>query len=325
MQTTSRIRRVALTVALWVFIAPTAFAAFPDKPIRILIGTPAGTGADAETRVFGKQLAAELGQPVVVENKPGGSGLIALEALARASPDGYTLATGQIGNLGANHRLYEGARFDVDRDLVSISLLAKHRWVLYVNPEVPARTLAEFVALAKAQPQELTYASSGVGSFSHVSGEWFQVLTGARLRHVPYGAASWQPGLLAGHVNAAFYPLISMVPQVSSGKLRALAISGYARSAQLPDVPTFAEAGLPEFTGTHAWFALVGPTGIPAETLKRLSEASMRAAASPAFREYMSGVGAIPLGTSPGEADAFLRSERAHWRKVIREVGIKPE
>jgi tripartite-type tricarboxylate transporter receptor subunit TctC len=317
--------RIIVSLAAVALLAFPAFAAYPDKPVRILIGTPAGTGADAETRVFAKQLAIELGQPVVVENKPGGSGMIALEALAKAAPDGYTLATGQIGNLGANPRLFENARFDVERDFVSISVLAKHPWLLYVNPAVPARTLGEFIALAKARPDEITYASAGVGSFAHASGEWFQILTGGRLRHVPYGAAPWQSDLLAGHVNAVFYPAVSMVDHVRSGKLRALAISGGARSPQLPDVPTFVEAGLPEFSETHAWFALIGPAGLSAEVLKRLSEASMRAAASAPFRDYMSGVGAIPMGTTSGEADAFLRAERVRWKKVIRDAGIKME
>jgi tripartite-type tricarboxylate transporter receptor subunit TctC len=325
MEAACRKCRVVLSLAALVFFAAPAFAVFPDKPIRILIGTPAGTGADAETRVFAKQLAEELGQPVVVENKPGGSGLIAMEALVKAAPDGYTLATGQIGNLGANPRLFENARIEVERDLVSISLLAKHPWLVYVNRSVPVRTLGEFIALVKARPDQITYASAGIGSFSHISGEWFRTLTGGQMRHVPYGARPWQSDLLAGHVDAVFYPAVAMVDHVRTGRLRALAISGTERSPQLPDVPTFVEAGVPEFSQTHAWFALVGPAGISPTVMKRLSEASVRAAASAAFRDYMTSVGAIPLGTTPAEADTFLRAERTRWKKVIRDAGIKVE
>jgi tripartite-type tricarboxylate transporter receptor subunit TctC len=304
-------------------LAPSVSAQpYPNKPIRLLVGLPPGAGPDVEARQFAAQLAIELGQPVVVDNRPGGAQLLALEALAKSPADGYTLAVGQPSNLAANLRLYDRPSFDVEKDLMPVSLLAEHPWLLYINAKLPAKTLAEFIALAREKPGDITYATTGVGSYQHITAEWFQKLTGTKLKHVPYGATSWQNDLVAGHVDATFYPLITLAEHVKAGKLRALAISGKERSALLPDVPTFAEAGVPEYT-VRAWFGLVAPAGTPAPIIEQLANSSARAAATTGFREFMGKNGAIAVGSSQADFDRHLKVERVRWRGVISDANIK--
>ena len=302
--------------------APVHAQTFPDKPIRLLVGVPAGAGPDVEARQFAAQLSAEFGQPVLIDNKPGFSQMLAIEALSKAPADGYTLALAQPSNMAANPRLYDRPLYNIDKDFAPISLLGEHPWVLYVNSNVPAKNLAEFIALAKSKPGKLTYASTGVGSLLQLGGEWFQKLTGTSLTHVPYGATGFQTDLLAGNVDAVFFPLITMVDHVKSGKLRALAISSNQRSALLPDVPTFAEEKYPEYA-VRAWFGLMAPAGISAPVLKRLNEASVKAVQTQAFREFFAKNGASPVGSSPNEFGNYLKSEQTRWRTVITEANIK--
>jgi len=314
-------------VLLLLLLMPAALLhaqAFPDKPIKILVGAPAGAGQDVESRQFAAQLALELGQPVIIENKPGFSGMLALQALSKSPADGYTLGSSTIGNSSAHPRLYDRPLYNMEKDFVPVSLLGEHPWVLYVNAALPVKNLAEFIALAKAKPGKITYASTGVGSFQHISSEWFQKLTGTKLVHIPYGASNWQTDLLAGTVEVAFWPLVTMTDHVKAGKLRALAISSHQRSPLLPDVPTFAESKMPEFT-PRAWFGVVAPAGTPAPVLKRLTEASMKAAQSQPFRDFFSKNGATAVGSSAGEFASFLKTDQARWRTVITEAGIKLE
>ena len=309
-------------LALGTPAAPALGQAYPSKPVRILVGVTAGTGPDLEMRQFAPQLAAELGQQVIVENRPGNSGVIAAQAVVKSAPDGYTLLSVQPV-LAANPQLYERAGVDIDRDLAPVSLLGIHPWVLYVHPSVPANTLAEFVALAKSQPDRFAFGTRGVGSGNHLTGELFQALSRTRMKHVPFGTGNPANDLLGGHIDAMFYPLIGMVEHVRAGKLRALAIStGNGRSAQLPDVPTFAEAGLPQFDA-YAWFGLVAPAGLPAPVMEKLSAASARAAQSAPFREFLGKIGATAVGSTPAEFAAYLKSERVRWKKVIAEANLK--
>lgn len=316
---------IALTLALQALPAVQVHAqTFPDKPIKILVGVPAGAGPDVEARQFAAQLSVELGQPVLIENKPGFSQMLAIEALSKAPADGYTLALAQPSNMAANPRLFDRPLYNIDKDFSPISLLGEHPWVLYVNSNLPVKNLAEFVALAKSKPGKITYASTGVGSFQHLTTEWFQKLTGTALTHVPYGASGWQTDMLAGTVDAVFFPLITMVDHVKSGKLRALAISGKQRSSLIPDVPTFAEAKYPEYD-VRAWFGLMAPAGLPAPVLKRLNDASVKAVQTHAFREFFAKNGASPVGSAPNEWGSYLKSEQTRWRTVITEANIKME
>jgi tripartite-type tricarboxylate transporter receptor subunit TctC len=301
---------------------PAIAQTFPDKPIKILVGVPAGAGPDVEARQFAAQLSLELGQPVVVDNKPGFSQMLAIEALSKAPADGYTLALVQPSNMAANPRLYDRPLYNIEKDFAPISLLGEHPWVLYVNSNVQVKNLAEFIALAKSKPGKITYASTGVGSFQHLTGEWLQKITGTSLTHVPYGATGWQTDLLAGNVDAVLFPLITMTDHVKSGKLRALAISGNQRSSLLPDVPTFTESNYPEYV-VRAWFGLMAPAGLPAPVLTRLNAASVKAVQSQAFREFFAKNGASTVGSTPTELGSYLKSEQTRWRTVITEANIK--
>ena len=281
-------------------------------------------GLSSIARSFAAALQLELGQPVVVENKPGFSGLLAMDAVAKAAPDGYTLCVGQPANLTSNPRLVDRPPFNVEKDIAPISQYIEHPWLLYVNAKLPARTLAEFVALAKAAPGRITYASTGVGSLPHVTGEWFQKLAGIRLNHIPYGGTThWQTDLLAGNVDVTFYPLL-VVDHVRSGKLRALAIASAGRSPMLPDVPTFAEAGYPEYNA-RAWAGLVAPAATPAPVIERLAQASSRAVQRPEFREFVNKYDAAAVGSSPQDFARYLRNERAQLQALILENNIRLE
>ncbi len=269
--------------------------------------------------------ASELGATVVVENRPGGAGLLGLEVVAKATADGYTLGASTIGNFASHPRLFERPPYVVERDFTPVSLSLKHPWVFYVHPSVAAQTFQQFIALAKAKPESVTYASPGVGSFTQLTVTLLQTLTGARLRHIPYGAQPWQPDLLGGHVGASMWPLITMVDHVKAGRLRALAISnGKERSSQLPDVPLFSELGLAQFDPS-AWAGLVVPAGTPAPVVEKLSQAAARAAQTPQYRDFTAKIGATAVGSTSAEFAAFARTERARWKKVIADNGIKLE
>jgi tripartite-type tricarboxylate transporter receptor subunit TctC len=296
---------------------------FPMRPIRIISPNPAGSGQDVEVRQLTPHLSTELGVPVVVENRPGFAALLGMEIVAKATPDGYTLGGGTVGNLASHPRLFDRPLYDVERDLAPVSLSFKHPFLLYVHASVPAQTFQQFVALAKAKPESVTYASPGVGTAIHLSTVWLQTLTGTRLRHVPYGAQPWQPDLLGGHIDAAMFPLVTMVDHVKSGKLRALAIAnGKQRSPHVPDVPQFSEVGLAQFDPS-AWAGLVAPAGTPRPIVEKLSKAAANAARTTQVQEFATKFGSTAVGSTPAEFDVFLRAERARWKKVISDNGIK--
>jgi tripartite-type tricarboxylate transporter receptor subunit TctC len=308
---------------LGIAAAPARAQGFPDRPVRILLGVPPGAGPDVEARQFAAALQLELGQTVIVENKPGFSGLLAMDAVAKAAPDGYTLGGGTPTSLTGNPRLFDRPLFNVEKDIAPVSQFIEHPWLLYINAKLPARTLAEFVALAKAQPGKISYASTGVGSYLQLTSEWFQKMAGIKLNHIPYGAAHWQTDLLAGTVDAVFYPLL-IADHVRSGKLRALGIASAGRSPLLPEVPTFAEAGFPEYRA-RAWAGLVAPGGTPAPVMERLAQACARAAQRPEFREFAAKNGAVAVGSSPQDFDRYLRTERAQLMALIAENNIRVE
>ena len=304
--------------------APARAQGYPERPVRIVVGYPPGAGPDVEARQFAAMLALELGQSVLVENKPGFSGMLALEAVAKAAPDGYTLGGGTPTNLTCNPRLFDRPLFNVEKDLTPVTQFIEHPWLLYVNAKLPAHNLAEFVALAKSQPGRITYATPGVGSLQHVTGEWLQKLTGIRLNHIPYGSANWQTDLVAGTVDATLYPLITLADHVKSGKLRALAVANAGRTPVLPDVPTFAEAGYPAFAA-RAWAGLVAPGGTPTPVIDRLAQASARAVQRPEFREFVNKLGAMGVGSSSPDFARYLRTERAQFQALIAENNIRVE
>ena len=320
-------RKAVLTVLLasMTFAANvSAQPAYPDKPIRLLVGFPPGSSADSVARWLGQGLAEVLEQPVVVENVLGAGGNIAADHLSKAAPDGYTLAILGEGQLVINPSLYK-LRYDPRRDFAPISQVAVTPNVLVVPPSVPVRSVTELVALARAQPGALTFASGGSGSSPHVTAELFKTLAGIDIRHIPYkGVVAAIPDLLAGRVTMMFSPAAIVLPLVRDGKLRALAVTSPRRSPAAPALPTLAESGFPAFEFT-AWYGLLAPAGTPAGIIRRLHAAAGKALASRELHEKMSEAGLEPIGNSPDDFAAIINAEIPRWASVIREAGIKAD
>jgi tripartite-type tricarboxylate transporter receptor subunit TctC len=302
--------------------------AYPTRPVRLVIPHPPGVGVDVQARVLASELSAILGQPAVVENRPGIGTLLATDVVAKAEPDGYTLGLGVPSSLAAHPRLHDRPIVDVERAIVPVGLVWTLPWALYVHADVRVQTLAQFVDLARSRPDALTYASTGVGSFQHLTTEWLASLAGMRLRHIPYGTGPWTSDLLSGRVDAALWTLTGMQEHVRSGKLRALAIStgstGGGRADGLPEVPTFAEAGVPGFSAT-AWTGMVAPSGTPPAVIDRLVDALALAAQRPAFRDSLVRAGGATVAGTPAAFAALLQAERIRWRRVVADAGIRLE
>ncbi|EHP40299.1 extracytoplasmic binding receptor [Cupriavidus basilensis OR16] len=310
---------IAIALAL---LGCTCAAAYPDKPIRILVGLPSGSLPDTIARVLGARLSAALGVPVLVENITGAAGNIASERLAKAVPDGYTLGVLSQTQIVVNPSLY-ALPFDPQKAFAPISQLTLSANVLVVNSGVPAKTVSDLVALAKAQPGMLTFASGGIGSGTHLAGELFQLAAGIDMRHVPYkGVSAAIPDLLAGRVSLMFSPIQSVLPWVRDGRLRALAVTSLKRASVLPELPTVAESGFPGFEVT-LWSGLVAPAGTPSEAIRILHAQTVKALAAPEVRDRLAVLGIEEMGNSPQEFAAAIKTETPKWAKVIGAAGIK--
>jgi len=302
-----------------------AQAAYPDRPVRIIVPFPPGGPADALARLAADKLAQSLGKPFVVDNKAGAGGNIGMEQGARATPDGYTLTLAPVGNLTVAPALYAKLPYDPARDLAPITVLAAVPNVLIVHPSVPARTVAELIALAKAKPGTLNYASPGNGSIAHLAGELFKRSAGLDIVHVPFnGVAPATNAVLAGDVQMFFAQSSAALPQWRAGKVAALGVATRKRLASAPELPTIAEQGLPEFEAT-SWYALVAPAGTPAAIVDRLHAEIVRALALPDVREKIAALGAEPVGNSPAELAAMQRAEAARWLRLAKEANIRAD
>ncbi len=321
-------RTTWLCVAVLLSVAATAATAalaadYPEKAIRLIVPFPAGSGPDANARVLTAGLARPLGQQMIIDNRPGASGIIGTQLAAKAPPDGYTLLLGTATVFAAVPTLYEKLPFDLDRDFIPISMIELIPCALVVNPALPAKTVKEFIALAKARPGELTFGSAGNGGFHHLSAELFKTLTGTDMRHIPYGAGGPYADLVSGQLPLMFDTLSPFLPNVKAGKLRALALSGKQRRPQAPNVPTFIEAGVPGFD-SYAWYGPVAPAGTPRALIARLHAAIVETLKSAEVTERLTNVSAgYVVGNTPEEYAALIQSERAKWAKVIRQTGLK--
>jgi tripartite-type tricarboxylate transporter receptor subunit TctC len=319
--------RRGLFAAIAATLLPAAARAqgFPDRPLRLLVGFPPGGVTDIVGRVVAEGMARELGQPVVVENRPGAAGNIASQQVARAAPDGYTLLLTTNASHGANPSLYANVGYDPVRDFSPIGLVASVTNVLVVHPSVPAQTVEELVALSKRQPGTLNFASPSTGAAGHLVGEMFKARTGADLTHVPYrGAAPAQADVLAGRVQMMFGTLQTVLEPVRAGQLRALAVTSRERIPQLPDVPTLAQTVIPGFSA-DAWFAVLGPAAMPSAIVARLNEAMRKALLDRTLRERLTQQGLTIAASSPAELGRFIEAELVKWGDAVRLSGAKAD
>jgi len=313
----------AVGAALPALPRTAASQAFPSRPIRLLVGFPAGGTTDIAARLIGQWLTERLGQPVVVENRPGASANLAAEAVVRSAPDGYTLLAVTSSNT-VNATFFDKLTFSIARDIAMVAGVVRSPLVLEVHPSVKANSVPELIALAKADPGKMTLASFGTGSTSHVGGELFKLSAGINMVHVPYrGSAPLVVDLIAGQVQAAFDNLPASIEHIKSGKLRALAVGTAARSEQLPNVPTVGEF-LPGFEAS-AFVALGVPRNTPAAIIDRLHRETNAGLADPNIKARLASLGGTPFVSSPGELNKLIADEVEKWGKVIRAANIKPE
>jgi tripartite-type tricarboxylate transporter receptor subunit TctC len=307
-------------------IAPALAAeSYPARPIRLIVPFPPGGPADALARIVGEKIATSLGTTVVVENHPGAGGNIGMGMGAKAAADGYTLVLAPAGNLTVNPFLYRSVPYDVARDFAPVTVLATVPNILVVNPTLPVKTVSELVKYAKAHPGEINFSSPGNGSGAHLAAELFKRMAGIDMVHVPFnGIAPAVTAVLGGQVQLMFAGAPSVLQQAKSGKLTALAVASLQRIAAAPDLPTLAESGFPGFDVT-SWYGIVAPAGTSSEIIIRLRSEMVTALKDPAVKEKLAGLGAEPIGNTPEEFAAMIRSETTKWGKIVREANITAE
>ena len=313
-----------LVVALAALAAGHAVAqGWPEQTVRILVGFPAGTAPDVAARVIADKMAPSLGKPVVIENVSGASGNIACDKVAKSAPDGYTLVMCGNGSLVVAPSLYDKLPYDPVKDFVPISRIFVATNILVVHPDVPAKTLAELVALAKAKPGELTYAHTGAGTSQHLAGELFKAMAKVDIRPIAYrGSTALLPDLLAGRVAMGFTNIVNAAPLVKDGRLRAFAVSSRKRSALVPELPTLAESGFPGYEAVP-WFGLMAPAGTPQPIIDRLYRESIKVLAMPDVRRSLENQGLDVIGGTPAELAEVIKTELPYWAKIIKDAGIK--
>jgi tripartite-type tricarboxylate transporter receptor subunit TctC len=313
--------QIAMALAAIAIPAANAFAAFPDKPVRLVVPFAAGGGTDAIARTLAVGMGQALGQPVIVENKPGAGTIIGSDYVAKSQPDGYTLVVATFAH-AVNPSLMPQLPFDTEKAFTPVILLVRGPNVLLVRSDSPYRSVQDVLAAARAKPGKLTYASQGNGTSAHLAGELFDSLANVHTTHVPYkGAAPAMTDLIGGQVDMMFATAAAAKPQVAGGKLRALAITTPKRSDSFKDVPTITET-VPGYA-VESWYALFAPAGTPADVVTRLHAAAKKAMQAPEFRNKLEPEGLTVSAGSPEELDAFVRAEQAGWSKVVKDNKIK--
>jgi tripartite-type tricarboxylate transporter receptor subunit TctC len=295
--------------------------AYPSRPVHVLVGYAAGSATDIIARLMAQRLSEQLGQQFVVENRPGAGTNLAAGDAARATPDGYTLLLATSANT-VNATLYQNLNFNLRTDIAPVASIDLVPYVLEINPSVPAKTLPEFIAYAKANPGKINMASQGIGTGPHVAGELFQMMTGVQFVHVAYTGTPYAD-LIAGQVQMMFSPIAASISYVKSGQLRSLAVASPSRLAILPDVPTVAET-VPGFDAS-GWHGLTAPKGTPPEIIEIVHKATTTALADPAFKAKLADLGGVPMPMTPAEFGKFIADDIDKWAKVIRFANIKPE
>jgi len=304
---------------------PVAAQTYPTRAVRIIVPTPAGGNPDFVIRPIALKMSENIKQAFIIDNRPGAAGTIGVELAARAAPDGYTLLLGAIGHVASPPALYEKLAYDAQRDLIPISLLADAPFALFVHPSLPVKSVRDLVAFAKARPGQITYASFGVGSFTHFITESLNSAIGIKMIHVPYkGSAPAASGLLGGEVMTSFDALQATLAHVRGQRLRALAIGAAKRAVVAPEIPTFAEAGYANFSAS-AWFGLFAPVNTPQDVIARLHAEAVKALNIKEIREHFERAGIDPVGSTPEQFAQQVRNDIAKFGRIAREAGIRAE
>jgi len=320
------------TVVLAAVLVPAAVTAsaadsapaYPSKPVRIIAASSPGSAVDIVVRIIAQKLSEPFGQQVIVDNRAGAGGNLGADLAAKAPPDGYTLFIGSPAH-AINTGLYRKLNYDLLRDFAPVSQVTTGAYMVVVHPSLPAKTLKELIALARAKPGQLNYSSAGAGNATHLAGELFKSLTKTSIEHVPYkGGGPAMTDLIGGQVQIMFPNLTQALPQVKTGRLRALAVTSEKRSPSAPDVPTGIEAGVPGYVVT-SWFGILAPVGTPREIVMKLNGDLVQILRAADVREKLAGDGAEPVTSTPEQFGIFLKSEVAKWTQVIREAKIAPE
>ena len=299
--------------------------AYPSKPVRMIVTFAAGGGADFVARAVAPKLGEAIGQPVLVENRPGANGALGADLVAKAAPDGYTLLLGAAGTMVVAPHLGANMPFDPMKDLVPAALVAISPFVVTLNPAVQANSVRELIALAKANPGKINYGTSGTGGSPQLATELFKSMTGVNMVHVPYkGLAPALADLIGGQIQVVFADVGLVKGNIAAGKLKGLAVTSAARTGAMPDLPTVAEAGVPGYAA-GTWYGIYAPAGTPADTVSRVSAETRKALALAEIKTAFVAQGMEPVGDTPGEFAAFMREEFAKWGKLIREAGIKAQ
>jgi tripartite-type tricarboxylate transporter receptor subunit TctC len=313
----------ALAACLLAWTGAPAAQTYPAKPVRLVIPYPPGGGSDTIGRPLAQKLAEGLGQQVVVDNRGGANGNIGMEAVARSAPDGYTLVFALSAQLAINPGLYQKLPYDPLKDFAPITLLGEGGYILVVHPSLPAKSLKEMLALARARPGQIAYSSSGNGSGGHLAIELMNSMAGIRMLHVPYkGGGPALMDLIAGQVQVLFATQLASWPHVQSGRIRALAVSTAKRPASIPDLPTVSEAGLPGYD-SGVWYAVLAPAGTPREIITRINGEAVRALNQPDYRGLLVNNTIEPIGSPPERLTQYIRSELAKWAKVIKAANVR--
>jgi tripartite-type tricarboxylate transporter receptor subunit TctC len=326
MRTSSRVvlgLGLVLTTGLAVVAGQAQSARYPERPVKILVGFAAGGGTDVAARILAQKLSETLGQSVLVENRPGASGMIATEAVAKSAADGYTLMMGSQTTLAVAPALYRKFGIDAARDFAGVAMAGVSPLVLVVHAAVPARSVQELIALAKSRPGTINFGSGGLGTTPHMAGELFSIQAGVKMVHVAYrGEAPAINDLLGGQLHLIFANLSAVIGNVKAGSLRALAVTSAQRAATAPDIPTVAEAALPGFDAA-TWFAVVAPAGTAREIVRRINSDMTRLVAEPEVRQRFADLGMSVTGGTPEALDAYIKSEIGKWSKVIEDADIR--
>jgi tripartite-type tricarboxylate transporter receptor subunit TctC len=323
MRATVRLAASLLCLVAALVSATGAAQGYPTRPIRFIAPFPPGGSSDVLCRLLGQKLTERLGQPVAVENRPGAGGNIGHEFAAKQAPDGYTILISSSSTLATNPHLYKHLGFDPIADFAPISMVASAGQVLVVNPSVPAKSVAELIALAKAKPGQLNFGSGGKGIQSHISAEMFKAATGVDIVHVPYkGTAPSLTDLVGGQVAMTMTGAPAVMPHVRAGRLRALGVSSTFRIEVAPELPTIAESGVPGFDATQ-WYGILVPAGTPRDIVMTLNTATRRIMQSKEVKERLAGEGAIAASGTPEEFAAHIKREMARWAEVVHKAGMK--